>query len=299
MPSKYLPLLAFGALTYAQDNVQEGAPPPVVLASAKSGVIPALPTATPFTGVPTLQGAIIIPLPPAPGYLPGATGGLEGTATASMNQPSTTYRATMPNVMYNPFVNTVVMGSLEAVGGPEGVMFTVNLTGLPDQAQFGPFNWHIHALPVPSDGNCTATMGHLDPTNRGELYMCDPAQPSTCQVGDLAGKHGGKIMTPGNFSTTFMDPYLSVMEGSKGFFGGLSFVLHSGNTTRLTCANFEMVSAGNGTMNGSASGTMSMPSPTGSNTSMFTGAASKIGGDVVIVVVVVERKYVVVINHLI
>ncbi|CAN9281369.1 unnamed protein product [Alternaria sp. RS040] len=279
MLSKSFYILAFGALAYSQELVQEGAPAPVVLATAKSGVIPATPTATPFTGVDTIQGAIVSPLPPAPGYLPGETGGLKGTATASPNQPSATYRATMPEEQYNPFVGSTVSGSIKAVGGAGGVNFTVNLSDLPDQAQFGPFAWHIHALAVPADGNCTATMGHLDPTNRGELVMCDSALPETCQVGDLAGKHGGKIMTEGSFSTSFVDPYLSVVEGSSGFFGGLAFVLHTGNTTRITCANFELVSGGNGTS--APNGTTGMPSPTSSMPAEYTGAASKLGGGVV------------------
>ncbi|KAF2851486.1 hypothetical protein T440DRAFT_64472 [Plenodomus tracheiphilus IPT5] len=277
MMHKTLLPLALGAMAYAQEQVQEAPPPStVVLSTTKSGVIPAPPTATPFA-FDTLQGAIIAPLPPAPGYAPNATGGLLGTATAQTDQPSVTYVATLPDSMFNPLVGTVVQGSLQAVGGPEGVTFTVNLTGLPDQAEYGPFNWHIHTLPVPDDGNCTATLSHFDPTNRGELYMCLASQPETCQVGDLAGKHGGKIMSPGNFSTSFLDPYLSVEEGSQGFFGGLGFVLHSGNTTRLTCANFEPVDVGNGTTGGNASGTMTMPSTTSSMGPEFTGAASKAG----------------------
>lgn len=273
MLNKVLFSLAFGAMTFAQDQVTEAPPPPpVVLSTVKSGVIPALPTGTPFAGVDTLQGAIISPLPPQPGYLPNATGGLLGTASAETNQPASTYRATLDE-MFNPLVGTTIQGSLQAVGGPQGVTFTVNITNLPDQAQYGPFNWHIHALAVPEDGNCTATMGHLDPTNRGELYMCQASSPQTCQVGDLAGKHGGKITTPGNFSTSFVDPYLSVVEGSPGFFGGLGFVLHSGNTSRLACANFELVGAadaGNGTgTNGS------IPSSTGPGSPDFTGEAGK------------------------
>ena len=50
--------------------------------------------------------------------------------------------------------------------------------------------YHIHGMPVSADGNCTATMGHLDPTNRGEYHPCEDTQPETCQAGDLAGKHG-------------------------------------------------------------------------------------------------------------
>jgi len=273
-----LPLLALGALAHAQSQVQEGAPAPVVLAAAKSGVIPATPTASPFTGVDTIQGAIVSPLPPAPGYLPGETGGLAGTATASLNQASSTYLAVLPQVQYNPFVDSTVSGSIQAVGGPQGVSFSVNLTNLPSQAQYGPFAWHIHTLPVPGDGNCTATMGHLDPTNRGELVMCDASQPATCQVGDLSGKHGGKITTNGSFVTAFVDPYLSVQTESSGFFGGLAFVLHTGNTTRITCANFEAV-GGNAT--GGANGTTGLPSPTDSTMPQFTGAAGRLGGGAV------------------
>lgn len=271
MLSQLLPLLSLLPLAIAQSQVQELAPPPVLLSTAKSGVIPALPTATPFTGVDTLQGAIISPLPPAPGYLPNATGGLEGTATASPDQPSSTYRAVLPDVQYNPYVNTNVTGTIDAAGDPQGVRFTVNITNLPDQAQFGPFAWHIHALPVPDDGNCTATLGHLDPTNRGELYMCDASAPETCQVGDLAGKHGGKITSEGSFETQFVDPYLSVEQGSEGYFGGLAFVLHTGNTTRITCANFEVVQGENAT-----NSTGGVASPTQSGMPEFTGAARKV-----------------------
>ena len=58
--------------------------------------------------------------------------------------------------------------------------------------------YHIHQLPVPSDGNCTGTMAHLDPTQRGELHACEAAAPQTCQAGDLAGKHGNITATTWN-----------------------------------------------------------------------------------------------------
>lgn len=253
-----LGLLPFAAAQVSQ--VHEGAPPPVVLSTTKSGVIPSIPTSVPTPlAVDTLQGAIIKPLPPIPGYI-----GLNGTATAQTAMPTATYRATLPSSMFNDLVGTTVSGYVQGVGSSEGVRFTVMLSGLPDQAKYGPFNWHIHTLPVPADGNCTATTGHFDPTNRGELIMCDASQPQTCQAGDLAGKHGGKIATPGNFSTSFVEPYLSTQQGSAYFFGGLSFVLHSMNTTRLTCANFVQVNG-------------SMPSPTGPGVPQYTGAAGKIG----------------------
>ncbi|KAL6709129.1 Cell surface superoxide dismutase [Cu-Zn] 4 [Coniothyrium glycines] len=281
MLSKVFLPLAFSAMALAQSQVTEAPPPPpIVLATAKSGVIPALPSGTPFAGVDTLQGAIIAPLPPQPGYAPNATGGLLGTASAETNQPATTYTATLPDSMFNPLVGTTIQGSLQAVGGPQGVTFTVNITNLPSQSEFGPFNWHIHTLPVPADGNCTATLGHLDPTNRGELYACLASRPETCQAGDLAGKHGGKIAGPGrSFATSFVDPYLSVVDGRPGFLGGLAFVLHGGNATRLTCANFVR---GSGTGAGNATG----PSATAPGSPEFTGAGAKVGVAVGAVVVV-------------
>ncbi len=50
--------------------------------------------------------------------------------------------------------------------------------------------YHIHVNPVPADGNCTATGGHLDPYQRGDTPACDAKKPATCQVGDLSGKYG-------------------------------------------------------------------------------------------------------------
>lgn len=50
--------------------------------------------------------------------------------------------------------------------------------------------YHLHAAPVPEDGNCTGTMAHLDPYMRGQDPPCDMEMPQTCEVGDLAGKYG-------------------------------------------------------------------------------------------------------------
>jgi hypothetical protein len=69
-----------------------------------------------------------------------------------------------------------------------GVRFSVHLTGLPDEG--GPFMYHIHEKPVPSDGNCSGTGAHLDPYKRGEVPKCDAGEPGSCQTGDLSGKYG-------------------------------------------------------------------------------------------------------------
>lgn len=72
--------------------------------------------------------------------------------------------------------------------------------------------YHIHQKPVPKDGNCTDTEAHLDPFERGETPACDPDLPQTCQVGDLAGKHGAIVTTQGDttFSTTYTDDFTAV-----------------------------------------------------------------------------------------
>jgi hypothetical protein len=127
--------------------------------------------------------------------------------------------------------------------------------------------YHIHALPI-TDGNCTTSMGHLDPTNRGELHACEVAAPQTCQAGDLAGKHGN--VTSVSFSASFIDLYLSTDPNSPYFFGNKSIVIHSMNTTRLTCANFAMIS--NST---TASGSSSTPTPSSTG-----GASSGMQGTV-------------------
>lgn len=57
---------------------------------------------------------------------------------------------------------------------------------------------------MPADGNCTGTLAHLDPYKRGEDPPCDASAPASCQVGDLAGKHGKM----GDNSTSFSAKYV-------------------------------------------------------------------------------------------
>ena len=133
--------------------------------------------------------------------------------------------------------------------------------------------YHLHELPVPEDGNCTATKAHLDPYKRGEDPICDKSQPNTCQVGDLSGKHGDIPTLPG-FSANYTDDFVSLIPGTPAFMGDKSFVLHFPNKTRIACANFKRVPkngdsgyygapAGNGTIIGDGSG----GSGSGSNSS--------------------------------
>lgn len=88
------------------------------------------------------------------------------------------------------FNHPKVVGTVKFTAGKngEGVDIVVSLAGF--EGEPGPFGYHIHDQPVPLDGNCTLTKAHLDPYGRGQLTPCVKSKPETCEVGDLAGKHG-------------------------------------------------------------------------------------------------------------
>lgn len=67
---------------------------------------------------------------------------------------------------------------------------------------------------MPKDGDCTDTGAHLDPFERGEMPACDPDLPQTCQVGDLAGKHGAIVTSGGatTFQTSYTDDFMAVSD---------------------------------------------------------------------------------------
>lgn len=215
--------------------------------------------------------AIVNAAGPIDGYIvPGTTGKLGDAAIVQGNPVGVTYTATLPDSPTTD-VRGSVAGTTNANG--TGVNFVINLSGLPDPS-LGPFLYHIHDQPVPANGNCTATLAHQDPYIRGEVPPCDPTQPQTCQSGDLAGKHGNITTNP--FQISFLDLYLSTVQGPASFFGNRSIVIHTSNTTRLTCANFTLTSgnstASNGTTpsgNGTVAGSNPVPSP-------FTGGAAGI-----------------------
>lgn len=132
--------------------------------------------------------------------------------------------------------------------------------------------YHIHDQPVPANGNCTATLAHLDPYQRGETPACDPTIPNTCQVGDLAGKHGKVELTNGSatFTATYTDNFASTVDGIGAFFGNRSFVFHFGNTTRITCANFEAVD-----VSSSGCGATTTTTSSSSSVTSFTSTATR------------------------
>jgi hypothetical protein len=114
---------------------------------------------------------------------------------------------------------------------------------------FSRLEYHIHVNPIPEDGNCSGAGGHLSPYGRQDTPECDADDPTTCQPGDLSGKHGAIDNTAEekNFQRSYLDLYLSTNPESASFFGNRSVVVHAQNGTRLNCANFtQQWSANNG-----------------------------------------------------
>ncbi|RKP22260.1 hypothetical protein SYNPS1DRAFT_2749, partial [Syncephalis pseudoplumigaleata] len=122
--------------------------------------------------------------------------------------------------------------------------------GLPRNDREG-YLYHLHQKPVPANGNCTETAGHLDPFHvnpaPGKHYPCDPHDPRTCEVGDLSGKHGrlqptdpeGRSWLTDATPMTFLDPQLDWSNQPEvSIFYGRSVVIHRpSDSTRYTCAN--------------------------------------------------------------
>lgn len=137
------------------------------------------------------------------------------TAPVVANNPiGAKYVATLPQKAGSPLAGSIE-GATAADG--KGVKFTVHFSGLP--ATGGPFMYHLHAKPVPADGNCTATGAHLDPYHYGEDKACDASQPEICQTGDLSGKYG-KFSTQ-EFSTEYTDLYSATLPSDPAFVSDL------------------------------------------------------------------------------
>ncbi|KAG5926092.1 hypothetical protein E4U42_003661 [Claviceps africana] len=156
------------------------------------------------------------------------------------NNPRRVFQATLPRDAFDKgHLDGNVRGTVRAQRGPDGkgVKYKVHFENLPKEG--GPFLYHVHVNPVPADGNCTATLGHLDPYHRGDKTPCDSSKPQTCEVGDLSGKYGAAAKDP--FSAEYVDLYSSLDENNIAFIGNRSIVFHFADKKRITCANFELV----------------------------------------------------------
>jgi len=191
-------------------------------------------------------------------------------APAVTNCPSgASYVATLPKKSGNPLCGSI---SAASAADGKGVRFSVSIAGLP--AEGGPFMYHIHAKPVPADGNCTATGAHLDPYNRGEVPICDASKPETCQTGDLSGKHGN--ITAQTWSQEYVDLFASTNKNDPSYFGNLSFVVHLANKTRIGCANFISLQPGaSANVSGTAYSSANISGSTYPSASATTGSIAK------------------------
>jgi hypothetical protein len=217
------------------------------------------------------------------------------------------YKATLPeSAFFKPAYpdGGNIEGEITAVANPDGrgVLFTLKLSNLPkigeplrkstcrkgkgengvvstseEVANISPFSaYHLHVAPVPENGNCTATLAHLDPFIRGEATPCDADHPETCQVGDLSGKYGAISTDEDTWEDSYVDLYASTLEGIGAFFGNRSIVIHYPNKTRITCANFEKVEGGDSGTTTTSSSTVVLPTFTSANVTVAPTGGSPI-----------------------
>ncbi|KAK2767808.1 hypothetical protein FQN54_003967 [Arachnomyces sp. PD_36] len=128
-----------------------------------------------------------------------------------------------------------IRGSVSLSSGATGTgaIVDIDLFGLPDE-ELGPFSYHIHVAPVPMDGDCAGTEGHLDPYGRTDEPPCDPETPNNCEVGDLSGKWG--TVEGASFRDVYLDPYVSLEPDTPAFAGNGSITIHDVDGNRITCA---------------------------------------------------------------
>ncbi|KAK0733483.1 superoxide dismutase [Lasiosphaeria miniovina] len=209
---------------------------------------------------------------------------LTDAAVVTNNPPGLAFKASLPDeAFFKPAfpAGGNVKGDIIALAAPDGsgVLFQIKFSNLPKEG--GPFIYHLHVDPVPSNGNCTATLGHLDPFARGETPACDETNPASCQVGDLSGKHGSIPAGCDTWTGLYIDPYVTTLEGLGSYFGNRSFVFHYANKTRITCASFEPLDIGGGGGGGSSSTSSSLTlSPPYSTVS--SAPSSSVGGNATI-----------------
>ncbi|KAJ2368134.1 hypothetical protein H4S01_001763 [Coemansia sp. RSA 2610] len=128
---------------------------------------------------------------------------------------------------------TAMIRFVQAIDG-DGLELAVSASGLDKGAEYP---YHIHVNNVPSNGNCTATGGHLNPYEIASSVKCDPSDASkTCELGDLAGVFGNMVgddngMYVGTFNAT------QLTFGGKDTVLDHSIVIHNSKGDRIACAN--------------------------------------------------------------
>ncbi|OLY82440.1 Cell surface superoxide dismutase [Cu-Zn] 6 [Smittium mucronatum] len=109
------------------------------------------------------------------------------------------------------------------------------------------YYYHVHVLPVPANGSCTATLGHFDPTGNNKMdgkYKCDPKNiTGTCEYGDLTGYEGAATVAKAGdvYTASYGLQYLSLDSESANSIIGRSVVIHNSMDVRISCGNIITV----------------------------------------------------------
>jgi hypothetical protein len=101
---------------------------------------------------------------------------------------------------------------------------------------FGEFHIHDFAVNEALQDKCGSLSvgGHYNPTGITNYKACNPSIPTTCEVGDLSGKHGN-LANSYERRTNIVDRDLDLAT-IVGKTGGSSLVIHDGNTNeRWVC----------------------------------------------------------------
>lgn len=156
-----------------------------------------------------------------------------------------------PQVEYTANFDGKIDGSVIFKGLNNGsIEVDVDLSGFPSEG--GPFMYHVHELPVPTDGNCTGTKGHFNPFG-GDIKSPNANEK---EIGDLSGRYG---TLEGNTKINYVDQYLSLNPESQAYIGNLSVVVHLADNTRYACANISKVESKEPTNNSSNGSNGSVP----------------------------------------
>ena len=241
--------------------------------------------------VPLIDGSIDGPV------VPGTTGKLGNAAITEDNPAGVTYSAVLPN-SNTTSIRGYVAGTSNANG--TGINFNINLYGFPSES-LGPFRKYLlsngfqysanvawYSVPHPRPASALGwqlhryfgPLGSLRSWRNPALRQYTASNMPGRRLGWQAWQHyynplPSHVRPPSSRSPTelsantfirFLDLYTSSATGIGSFFGNRSLVIHTSNTTRLTCANFTLV-AGNETAAG--------PAPPATTTvAPFTGGAA-------------------------
>ncbi|KAK1963916.1 hypothetical protein LY78DRAFT_704808 [Colletotrichum sublineola] len=152
------------------------------------------------------------------------------------------------------FYNLTELGDALVVTNPQGIVYEARLPEMPFFKQ-GSLNGNVRgsivAMTAPDGKGVKFKVGFSNLPNEGGPFktpLCDASRPETCQIGDLSGKHGSVTR---DYEQTYIDRYLSLVQGLGSFIGNRSFVFHFANKTRISCANLKQIQwpapYGNGT----------------------------------------------------